>query len=238
MEILIGRGGNQGMVISDSGVSKIHCRLEVFDSGMMALTNLSPKGTWLNGIRLAKRTVVKPDDEVRLGSTFTVKVKDLLVQENYSAYTSYLYVSERYKSRADLEAFILTASRLSASEMPAYVMPVVRTTMAYYDIMDGNLYNAQQTLYDVGDQLYEMQDGTELLQGIYASVLGLVGLLYTEAGRYAEAQQAVDSAATIFGRIAPDMLSSTPQQRQAVADLQEKINSVTGTKKINNYGTI
>ena len=41
MDILVGRGGNQGMIIDDESVSKIHCKIEVLDSGRMALTNLA-----------------------------------------------------------------------------------------------------------------------------------------------------------------------------------------------------
>lgn len=84
MNILVGRGGNQSLNISDESVSKIHCKLEVSDSGMITLTNLSAAGTWLNDVKVIKRTVVKPTDELRLGPSFTVQVKDLLTQENYT----------------------------------------------------------------------------------------------------------------------------------------------------------
>lgn len=114
------------MIIDDESVSKIHCKIEVLDSGRMALTNLSAKGTWLNGIKLIKRTLVKPDDELRLGPTYTVQVKELLTQENYNAYTNYIYVAERYKTKGDLEAFINAAAKYSAGNMPNYVMPVVK----------------------------------------------------------------------------------------------------------------
>ena len=176
MDILVGRGGNQGMIIDDESVSKIHCKIEVLDSGRMALTNLSAKGTWLNGIKLIKRTLVKPDDELRLGPTYTVQVKELLTQENYNAYTNYIYVAERYKTKGDLEAFINAAAKHSAGNMPSYVMPVSKSTMAYYEIQEDKLYDAQMLLYEVGDQLYEMQDGTELLQGIYGSPEKVCGL--------------------------------------------------------------
>lgn len=228
MDILVGRGGNQGMIIDDESVSKIHCKIEVLDSGRMALTNLSAKGTWLNGIKLIKRTLVKPDDELRLGPTFTVHVRDLLTQENFNAYTNYLYVADRYKSKGDLEAFINTAAKRSAGNMPDYVMPVTKSTLAYYNIQEDKLYDAQMLLYEAGDQLYEMQDGSELLQGIYASILDLVGKLYVEVGKYDEAKIAADAAIKIFHRIKPEQISSSEEQIESATQLSESINTILG----------
>ena len=232
MDILVGRGGNQGMIIDDESVSKIHCKIEVLDSGRMALTNLSAKGTWLNGIKLIKRTLVKPDDELRLGPTYTVQVKELLTQENYNAYTNYIYVAERYKTKGDLEAFINAAAKYSAGNMPNYVMPVVKSTMAYYEIQEDKLYDAQMLLYEVGDQLYEMQDGTELLQGIYASILDLVGKLYVEVGKYEEAKIAADAATKIFHRIKPGQFSSSEEQIESVTQLSESFNAILGINQL------
>lgn len=228
MEILVGRGGNQSLAIDDENVSKIHCKIEVLDSGRMAVTNLSAKGTWLNGDKLIKRTLVKPDDELRLGPSFMVHVKDLLVQESYNAYTNYLYIADRYKSKGDLEAFINTAAKRSADQMPDYVMPVAKSTLAYYDIQDDKLYDAQMLLYEVGDQLYEMQDGSELLQGIYASVLDLVGKLYVEVGKYEDAKIAADAAAKIFRRIKPGQISSSDEQIESATQLAKSINAILG----------
>lgn len=228
MDILVGRGGNQGLVIDDESVSKIHCKIEVLDSGRMALTNLSAKGTWVNGAKIVKRTLVKPDDELRLGPTFTVHVRDLLAQENYKAYTNYLYVADRYKSKGDLEAFVNTAAKRSAGNMPDYVMPVAKSTLAYYAIQEDKLYDAQMLLYEAGDQLYEMQDGSEVLQGIYASVLDLVGKLYVEVGKYDEAKIAADAAINIFHRIKPRLISSSDEQIESATRLQESVNAVLG----------
>lgn len=213
------------MPINDPGVSKVHCKLEVSDTGMITLSSLSAGGTWLNGMKVVKRMVVKPTDELRLGSSFTVQVKDLLTQENYNDYTNYIYVTERFKSVADIEAFINTASKHSVDEMPAYVMPVVRSALAYYYIQEGRLYDAQMLLYEVGDLLYGMQDGTELLQGVYASILDLVGKLYVEVGKLQEAKICADAATGIFRRIAPDKPYSTVAQRESVQQLSEIVNN-------------
>lgn len=58
-----------------------------------------------------RKTLVKPDDELRLGDSFIVKVRDLLVQEDYAAYTNYLYVAKKYTNEAEVEAFITAAAK-------------------------------------------------------------------------------------------------------------------------------
>ena len=226
MEILVGRAGNQSLIINDGSVDKIHCKLIVFDSGLVAVANISRKGTLVNGVPVMRQTIVKPDDELRLGDSFTVRVKELLVQENYAAYTSYLYVARKYTSQAELEAFIHAAACKSASEMPDYVMPVVNSTLAYYYIQGGQLYQAQMLLYDAGDQLYDLQDGSEILQGVYASLLGLVGWLYLEAGRYAEARTCAEGALQIFNRLPAGTLSTTPEQLAEVEKLDGRLKQI------------
>ena len=116
--------------------------------------------------------------------------------------------------------------------MPSYVMPVVKSTMAYYEIQEDKLYDAQMLLYEVGDQLYEMQDGTELLQGIYASILDLVGKLYVEVGKYEEAKIAADAATKIFHRIKPGQFSSSEEQIESVTQLSESINVILGINQL------
>lgn len=226
MEVLVGRAGNQAMTINDSSVAKIHCKLMVMDSGLITVENMSRQGTYLNGDPVMRKTLVKPDDELRLGDSFIVKVRDLLVQEDYAAYTNYLYVAKKYTNEAEVEAFITAAAKKSAQEMPPYVMPVVKLTLAYYYIQCGELYKAQMLIYKEGDAIYDMQDGSELLQGIYASVLELCGSLYLEAGRYAEAKEAADGAMSIFKRLPTDTLSTTKEQIEAVNELHEQLSVI------------
>ena len=150
----------------------------------------------------------------------------MLVQENYAAYTYYLYVAKKYTTQSELEAFINAAVCKSANDMPAYVMPVIKSTLAYYYIQSGQLYQAQMLLYQEGDVLYDMQDGSEILQGVYASVLGLVGMLYLEAGRYAEAKTCAVGAQQIFNRLTKGTLSTTPEQLETVNELNQRLNQI------------
>lgn len=77
MEIIIGRKGTQRTPITDTTVSREHCKLTINADGTYTLENLSINGTFVNGNSII-RTVVTPDTILRLGANFTVAVRDLL----------------------------------------------------------------------------------------------------------------------------------------------------------------
>ena len=77
MEILVGRKGTQRTPITDTTVSREHCKLTSNADGTYTLENISVNGTFVNDTSII-RTVVTPDTIVRLGATFTISVRDLL----------------------------------------------------------------------------------------------------------------------------------------------------------------
>lgn len=77
MEIIIGRKGTQRTPITDTTVSREHCKLTINADGTYTLENLSINGTFVNGNSII-RTVVTPDTILRLGVNFSVAVRDLL----------------------------------------------------------------------------------------------------------------------------------------------------------------
>ena len=200
MEILVGTGGNQCMPIIDKGVSRIHCKIEVMDTGHIVVTNLSSAGTYLNGSKVVKRTLAKADDIIRLGESFSVTIGDLIQPEDYSSYTCHQVVMRKYKDSSALQVFIDMSSKRSKSEMPSYVVPVAKSSMACYMIGNGRYGDAQNLIYDAGDTIYDMQDGSALLQGIYASMLCVCARLYQSVGRIDLAQDLVRSAVRIFSQ--------------------------------------
>lgn len=215
MEILVGKGGNQSLPITDESVSKIHCKIEILDSGRIVVTNISPSGTFVNGNRIIKRTIITPDDELRLGTAFSVKVSELIEQEDFSRYTTYQVVCEKYVTMRDLQIYLSTAVQRNAGAMPDYVMPVFRSALAYYKMEEGYWREAQDLLYESGDALYAMQDGSVLLQGVYATVLMLVAQLYQKVGRIDVALTAINGAKNIFDRIDSDDF----REQQSICEL-------------------
>ena len=77
MEIIVGRKGQQHTPITDLSVSREHCKLTLHTDGTYILENLSINGTFVDGKNII-RSVVTKDTLIRLGSSFTVSVKELL----------------------------------------------------------------------------------------------------------------------------------------------------------------
>lgn len=77
MEIIVGRKGTQRALITDITVSREHCKLTSNGDGTYILENISTNGTFVNGTSVI-RTVVTPETTLRLGTNFTITVRDLL----------------------------------------------------------------------------------------------------------------------------------------------------------------
>ncbi len=77
--IVVGRDGEQKIPITQSTVEKEHCTLKLLSNGRVEVEDLSSRqGTFINDVRITK-AIVKQDDIIRLGASFKIKVKDLLV---------------------------------------------------------------------------------------------------------------------------------------------------------------
>ena len=228
MEILVGRGGNQSMPITDEQVSRIHCKIEVMDSGHIAVTNLSAGGTLLNGVRLVKRTLVKPEDTLQLGPSFTATVEELIKATNYDTYTCHQIVLRKYPTARELQVFINTSAQRTDSQMPPYVMPVLKSAMARCLIDEGKYWEAQNLIYEAGDALYDLQDGSELLQGIYASMLTVCARLYLAVHRLDVAQESVDGALCIFNRLPSGCTGASVEQREEAVGIAAEIGREAG----------
>ena len=228
MEILVGRGGNQNMPITDEQVSRIHCKIEVLDSGHIAVTNLSAGGTWLNGTRLVNRTLVKLHDTLRLGPTFSATVEQLTATTDYDTYTCHQAVLHKYPTVRELQVFLNTSAQRAGSQMPPYVIPVVKSTMAFCLIDEGKYWEAQRLIYEAGDTLYDLQDGSELLQGIYASILVVCARLYLTVNYLDAAREAISGALSIFNRLPKGCPGVTIEQREEADMLNTEIYTQTG----------
>ena len=77
MEIIVGRKGTQRTPITDTTVSRQHCKILVNADGTYTIENISASGTYVNGNSII-RTAVTPDTMLRLGPSFSIAVRDLL----------------------------------------------------------------------------------------------------------------------------------------------------------------
>ena len=216
------------MPITDEQVSRIHCKIEVLDSGYIAVTNLSAGGTLLNGVRLVKRTLVKPEDTLQLGPSFTATVEELIKATNYDTYTCHQIVLRKYPTARELQVFINTSAQRIDSQMPPYVLPVVKSAMAHCLIDEGKYWEAQSLIYEAGDTIYDMQDGSELLQGVYASILTVCARLYLAVHRLDVAQETINAAMCIFDRLPLGCVGASDEQREETARLESEIRKEAG----------
>ena len=230
MEILVGKGGNQSMPITDETVSRIHCKIEVLDSGFIAVTNLSASGTFLNGQKLVKRTLVKREDELQLGVRFKATIHELLDSVNYETFTWHQVVRDKYLTSNALQAFISTSAQKVNDQLPCYFMPVVKSAMAYYMTDEKKFREAQSLIYEAGDMLYDMHDGSELLQGIYASMLVVCARLYLAVGRLDVGLDAINGAIGIFERLPADIPGNSAEQREEANQVLKQINVMMSDK--------
>lgn len=69
--ISIGRGGKNDLnIANDYNVSRTHCQIVCYDDGTFAIEDLGSKnGTYVNDIRINKRTSLRHGDKVRVGNT-------------------------------------------------------------------------------------------------------------------------------------------------------------------------
>lgn len=77
MEIIVGRKGTQRTPITDTSVSREHCKLIINADNTYTVENISANGTFVNGNSII-RTTVTIDTMLRLGANYSVVVRDLL----------------------------------------------------------------------------------------------------------------------------------------------------------------
>lgn len=231
MDILVGRGGNQSMPITDETVSRIHCKIEVLDNGYIAVTNLSTAGTMLNGQKLIKRTLVQKNDILQLGPKFQASVNDLIEKEDYSAYTCHQVVQRKYPSSRELQVFLSTSSQRATDQLTNYAIPVAKSAQACYLMDEGKYWEAQNLIYEAGDTLYDMQDGSVTLQGVYATILVVCALLYLKVGRLDVALEAINGAISIFDRLPTDVQGNSVEQREEANQIAAQIKAEMDNKR-------
>lgn len=91
MEIIIGRKGNQKTQITDSTVSREHCKVTANPDGTFIIENLSQSGTKVDGRDIIRATI-KLNSRIQLGQSFSATLAELignpLAKDNSSAKAS------------------------------------------------------------------------------------------------------------------------------------------------------
>ena len=95
---------------------------------------------------------------------------------------------------------------------------------------EGKYWEAQNLIYEAGDTLYDMQDGSDILQGIYATMLVVCTRLYLKVGRLDVGLEAINGAISIFDRLPADVPGNSAEQREEANEIAAQINAEMGKK--------
>ena len=88
---------------------------------------------------------------------------------------------------------------------------------------EGKYWEAQNLIYEAGDTLYDMQDGSDVLQGVYATILVVCAQLYLKVGRLDVGLEAINGAISIFDRLPADILGNSAEQREEANQIAAQI---------------
>lgn len=82
-EIAIGRSIGNNIVLTQPDISANHCKLIQVGADKFSVEDLnSTNGTYVNGIRLVKKTQVSTRDQIQLSSSYTVDLRELFHLKN------------------------------------------------------------------------------------------------------------------------------------------------------------
>ncbi len=188
--------------LSHDGIATLHCRMEREEENVYKVTPTSVMPTLLDGERVFGTEYVDGSTEITLGEGNTYPITELTEPLDASALTDWGVASRHIPDATAAEAF----NSVSAWEYPVgqeggldeFLWNNVAACQANYLIEEGKLRKAQELLYEAGDSLYAMQEGSALRKGAYASLLVVLAKLYIAAGRKDVAREALAGARRVF----------------------------------------
>lgn len=202
MDIFVGRGGNQRIPLGHDGIAPLHCLIEREEDNVYKVTPTSVMPTLLDGERAFGTEYVDGTTEITLGDGNTYPITELAEPLDASTLTDWGAASRHIPDAAAAEVFNSVSVweyRVSQEgELDEFLWNNVAACQANYLIDEGKLRKAQELLYEAGDSLYAMQDGSTVRKEAYASLLVALAKLYIAAGREDVAREALDGASRVF----------------------------------------
>lgn len=202
MDIFAGRGGNQKTPLNFNGIAPLHCMIVREEDNVYKVTPTSVMPTLIDGERIFGTEYVDGTTEIGLGEGISYPITELINPLDPTTFTDWGFASRHIPDAAAAEAFnnvtIWEYSLDTEGTLDEFLWDNVAACQANYLIDDRKLRKAQELLYEAGDSLYAMQDGSAQRKGAYASLLVVLGKLYVAAGRDDVARQAIDGARKVF----------------------------------------
>ena len=201
MDIFAGRGGNQKIPLTDKGIAPLHCLIECEEDNVYKVTPTSVMPTFIDGERVFETTYVDGDTTVSFGKDNEFRIADLRKHIDVADFSDWGFVSRHIPDAISAEAFNsvpVWEYPVNDGELNEFLWNYVAICQANYLIDEGKMRKAQELLYEAGDSLYAMQDGSVKFKSAYASLLVVLGKLYKAVGREDVASQALDGARHVF----------------------------------------
>ena len=200
MDTIVGRGGNQAVDLSSAGVAAVHCVISKTKTGYNVYpTNVAP--TIIDGKRLFELDEeFRGSERISVGN-YTGTVENLYGKSDFSGIIDWGTMAERMPDADAARMFnnVTVKEYIEDKKEALFLWDNAAACQAYYLIENGKLRNAQELLYEAGDELYEAQDGSVRLKTAYASLLVLLSWLYIKAGRKDVAVVAKNGAQQLIG---------------------------------------
>lgn len=183
MNILVGTGGNQKILLKDPGVAPCHCAIFPEGDDLYIVESTNKRPAYVDGKRIFGDMTVNGDSEIKIGNTISITVRELAEPYEISNIIDWGIAAERFNSITDLDVFQVTVDHAySKEEINIINTSALKLCRAYFHINQKKFREAQIIIYDVGDLLYENQDGRDILKNAYLSAMILLFYLYKEAG--------------------------------------------------------
>lgn len=186
MNIHIGRGGNQKLILKGDSIPSYQGIVTKDEEGdlIFMLRNITP--VYFDGERAAYiETLVDPESKMSWVNTESFDMGELLEPMDIDELRDWGVAMRRFDSLEAAEVF----SRISISEYEDEDENVDTTAyssaiccLAYYQIERGQYRKAQENIYEAADDLFREQDGSEKLKKAYTAVLGLAAYFYFKIG--------------------------------------------------------
>lgn len=123
-EIIIGRDLRSAIVINDVEVSRSHCRLSTYENGIYIEDLNSTNGTFINGEKITKSSLITAGDILKIGETVTMVLEKIAIEEDKTVATpqspSYIPVAVQPEKSA-AEPHITTTP---PPNQAAYITPI------------------------------------------------------------------------------------------------------------------
>lgn len=201
MDIFAGRGGNQQIPLTDKSIAPLHCLIQHDRDNVYTVTPTSVQPTLLDGERIFEPVYVEDSAELILADGVAYPLSELVKPLDVKQFTDWGMVSRHIPDASAAKVFnkaTIYEYPVNGDEVDKFLRDNVAACHANYLIDEGRLRAAQELLYEAGDSLYAMQDGSPRLKGAYASLLVVLGKLYLKAGRDDVAAQALSGARKVF----------------------------------------